>query len=184
MAGLEIEILGHTAAAVSELGELLIDTVAGGASVSFMHPVTPAAARAFWGDSLARAARGERVILGARNGGRLIGTVTLLLDFPPNQPHRAEIAKAMVRADQRGNGVGSALIEAAERLAVGRGRTLIVLDTAEDGGASRFYQGLGYQLTGLIPDYALKPYGGLSATMIYWKRLPPADGASAPLTSS
>jgi hypothetical protein len=31
--------------------------------------------------------------------------------------------------------------------------------------------GLGYTLAGIIPDYALKPQGGLNATMIYWKRL-------------
>lgn len=30
---------------------------------------------------------------------------------------------------------------------------------------------LGYTLSGIIPDYALKPHGGLTATMVYWKRI-------------
>lgn len=184
MTGLHIAALDPTPAAVRELSRLLIEVVAGGASVSFMHPLAPEAAHAFWRDSLARAARGERLVLGARRDGALIGTTTLLLDLPPNQPHRAEIAKAMVRPDCRGHGVGTALMRAAEERATAQGRTLLVLDTAEDGGAARFYESLGYQLTGLIPDYALKPHGGLSATMIYWKRLPTADDGSPPLTSS
>ncbi len=59
----------------------------------------------------------------------------------------------------------------AERLAVERARTLLTLDTAEDEGASGFYEKLGFTYAGTIPDYALKPHGGLTGTMLYWKRL-------------
>jgi ribosomal protein S18 acetylase RimI-like enzyme len=152
------------------LSEVLIEVVANGGSVSFMHPLSLAVAEAFWERSLAAAARGERVVLGALDGERLVGTVTLLLDCPPNQPHRAEIAKLMTRMSHRGRGVATALMGAAERIAVERERTLLVLDTAVEGGASALYERLGYTLTGVIPDYALKPYGGLTGTMIYWKR--------------
>ena len=153
------------------LSDILIETVANGGSVSFMHPLAPDAARGFWENSLAAAGRGERVVLGAFEGERLVGTVTLLLDCPPNQPHRAEIAKLMSRVSHRGQGVASALMAEAERLAAACGRSLLVLDTAVDGGASSLYERLGYRLTGVIPDYALKPHGGLTGTMIYWKRL-------------
>ena len=149
----------------------MIETVANGGSVSFMHPLALEAAHAFWRGSLAAAARGERIVLGAFDGENLIGTVTLLLDCPPNQPHRAEIAKMMTRISHRGRGVATALMRAAERMAVERGRTLLVLDTAVDDGASRLYEALGFNLTGVIPDYALKPHGGLTGTMIYWKRI-------------
>ena len=153
------------------LSELLVETVAGGGSVSFMHPLPLQIAEAFWQDSLASAGRGERIVLGAFDGDALIGTVTLLLNLPPNQPHRAEIAKMMTRLTHRHRGVATALLRAAERLAAERGRTLLVLDTAVDEGASGLYEKLGFQLTGIIPDYALKPHGGLTGTMIYWKRL-------------
>jgi ribosomal protein S18 acetylase RimI-like enzyme len=152
------------------LSELLIEAVASGGSVSFMHPLAWEAAETFWRDSLASADRGERIVLGALDGESLIGTVTLLLQLPPNQPHRAEIAKMMTRISHRGRGVAKALMRAAETMAVARGRTLLVLDTAVEDGASRLYEGLGFKLTGVIPDYALKPHGGLTGTMIYWKR--------------
>ena len=155
----------------SALGRLLVETVANGGSVSFMHPLPPTDAEAFWKDSLASAARGERIVLGAFDGDALIGTVTLLLSLPPNQPHRAEIAKMMTRVSHRNRGAATALMHAAEQLAIERGRTLLVLDTAVDEGASGLYERLGFQLTGIIPDYALKPLGGLTGTMIYWKRI-------------
>jgi ribosomal protein S18 acetylase RimI-like enzyme len=152
------------------LSEILVEVVANGGSVSFMHPLALEAADTFWEGSLASAARGERIVLGAFDGETLVGTVTLLLDCPPNQPHRAEIAKLMTRMSHRRRGVAKALMRAAERAAVERARTLLVLDTAADGGASKLYDGLGFKLAGVIPDYALKPHGGLTATMIYWKR--------------
>jgi ribosomal protein S18 acetylase RimI-like enzyme len=161
------------------LSDILIEVVANGGSVSFMHPLALELADAFWEGWLAAAARGERVILGAFDGESLVGTVTLLLNCPPNQPHRAEIAKLMTRISHRGRGVAKALMRAAERMAVERARTLLVLDTAADGGASTLYERLGYTLAGVIPDYALKPHGGLTATIIYWKRLADEPWAAA-----
>jgi ribosomal protein S18 acetylase RimI-like enzyme len=152
------------------LVDLLVETVAGGASVTFMHPLAESAARDFWDSSFAAAARGERIVLGAFDGDALVGTVTLILQCPPNQPHRAEIAKLMTRASHRGRGIGTALMREAEREAAARGKTLLVLDTAADGGAATLYEALGYNLAGVIPDFSFKPHGGLSATRIYWKR--------------
>ncbi len=159
------------------LSELLVETVANGGSVSFMHPLAPEVANAFWRDALASAARGERIVLGAFDGESLIATVTLLLSLPPNQPHRAEIAKMMTCLSHRHRGAATALMRAAEAMAIERGRTLLVLDTAVEDGASKLYERLGFQLTGVIPDYALKPHGGLTGTMIYWKRIAEAVAA-------
>ena len=156
---------------VTALGEMLVETVAHGGSVSFMHPMPLQAAEAFWRDSLGAAARGERIVLGAFDSESLIGTVTLLLNLPPKQPHRAEIAKMMTRVSHRHRGIATALLREAERIALERGRWLLVLDTAEDEGAGGLYERLGFKLTGVIPDYALKPLGGLTGTLIYWKRL-------------
>jgi ribosomal protein S18 acetylase RimI-like enzyme len=171
MSTIEINELRASSTTRAMLSGLLIETVANGGSVSFMHPLQPEAAEAFWSNSLAAATRGERMVLGAWDGKRLVGTVTLLLDCPPNQPHRAEIAKLMTCLSHRGRGVAVSLMQAAENMAVKRGRTLLVLDTATDGGASMLYERLGFTLTGEIPDYALKPHGGLSGTKIYWKRI-------------
>jgi ribosomal protein S18 acetylase RimI-like enzyme len=166
-----ITTLGPSAPVQAMLADLLVETVASGGSVSFMHPLAPETAAGFWAGALAAAERGERVIFGAWDGDALVGTVTLLLDLPPNQPHRAEIAKMMTRVSHRGRGVATALLHAAEAVAAARGRSLLVLDTAKDEGAAGLYQRQGFSLAGEIPDYALKPRGGLTSTLIYWKRI-------------
>ncbi len=171
MSEIEIRALSASPKVIAMLSEILVEVVANGGSVSFMHPLDPETARAFWDDALAAAGRGKRIVLGAWDGDVLTGTVTLLLDCPPNQPHRAEIAKLMTRPSHRGRGVAAALMRAAEELAVERERTLLVLDTAAEDGASGLYERLGFTLAGTIPDYALKPHGGLTATRIYWKRI-------------
>jgi ribosomal protein S18 acetylase RimI-like enzyme len=161
------------------LGDLLIEVVSAGGSVSFMHPLDRTTAEAFWQHALAEAALGRRVVLGAWCGDVLAGTVTLLLDCPPNQPHRGEIAKLMTRPSHRGRGIGTRLMRQAEAEAVLRQRTLLVLDTAVDGGAAELYDRLGYVRVGEIPFYALKPHGGLTGTWIYWKRIGPDSAASS-----
>jgi ribosomal protein S18 acetylase RimI-like enzyme len=172
MPGIDIKPLSPMSEVVAALSDILVATVAGGGSVSFMHPLDRETAEAFWQGSLAAAERGERIVLGAFADGTLVGTVSLLLDCPPNQPHRAEIAKMMTLPSHRGRGIATALMRAAEALAVERARTLLTLDTAVDEGASGFYKKLGFIHAGTIPDFALKPHGGLTGTMIYWKRLP------------
>jgi ribosomal protein S18 acetylase RimI-like enzyme len=160
---------------IASLADLLVETVAHGGSVSFMHPLALEVAASFWADSLQRAESGGRVVLGALLGDEVLGTVTLDLAMPPNQLHRAEIAKLMVRVSHRGSGIARSLMLEAERIAAEKNRTLLVLDTAAEEGAAGFYERLNYQRVGLIPAYALKPRGGLTGTIIYYKLLrPPA----------
>jgi ribosomal protein S18 acetylase RimI-like enzyme len=176
--GIEIAPLTSEPRTIAALADLLVEVVAAGGSVSFMHPLATATAAAFWTGSLAAADAGRRIVLGARLGGALAGTVTLDLETPQNQPHRADIAKLMTAVRWRGRGVGAALMVEAERLAVAQGRSLLTLDTAEEDGAAGLYERLGFQFAGAIPDYAFKPLGGLTATRIYFKRIGPAPGAS------
>lgn len=171
MPDIQIKALISSPDICAALSDMLIETVANGGSVSFMHPLSLQSAETFWRDALASADRGERIVLGAFDREELIGTVTLLLNLPPNQPHRAEIAKMMTRISHRHRGIATALLREAERIAIARDRWLLVLDTAEDEGAAGLYERMGFKLTGLIPDYALKPHGGLTGTLIYWKRL-------------
>jgi ribosomal protein S18 acetylase RimI-like enzyme len=170
----EIVSLRPNPEVVSALDETLVEVVATGGSVGFMHPLAPDAASAFWTRSLAAAKAGGRVVLGAMEDGELVGTVTLHLDCPPNQPHRGQVAKLMTRVRRRGRGVARALMLEAERLACARGRTLLTLDTAEEEDAGPLYEKLGFVRAGVIPDYALKPHGRLTGTVLYWKRIGPA----------
>jgi ribosomal protein S18 acetylase RimI-like enzyme len=169
-----IAALTDNAEVIAALSDILVEVVANGGSVSFMHPLARDVAANFWKDSLARAGSGGCVVLGAWEGDDLIGTVTLELATPPNQPHRAEIAKLMTRVSRRGRGVARSLMLEAERIAAERGRTLLVLDTAVEDGAAELYERLGYHRVGVIPGYALKPHGGLTGTIIYFKPIGPA----------
>jgi ribosomal protein S18 acetylase RimI-like enzyme len=171
MRPVRIAALDPAPVVVAALRDLLVEAVTAGASVSFMHPLPLDDAEAFWTDAFASAARGQRMILGAWNGATLVGTVTLRLDCAANQPHRAVIVKMIVALSHRGRGIGSALMRAAEAAALAAGRSLLVLDTASDGGASGLYERLGFRFAGEIPDYAFKPHGGLSGARFYYKQL-------------
>jgi GNAT superfamily N-acetyltransferase len=155
---------------IERLADILIATVAAGGSVHFMHPVAREDAVAYWRDALADPGR---VVLGGYLGADLAGTVTLWLATPPNQPFRAEIWKLMTDPTARRLGVARALMLAAEQLAAERGKTLLNLDTAADHGAAPLYDALGWTRAGEIPGFAYKPHGGLTATILYYKRLAP-----------
>jgi GNAT superfamily N-acetyltransferase len=157
-------------AAIGELGEVLADCVAGGASVSFMLPYSRADAAKFFETVIAAVAACETVLVAAKLDGRIVGSVQLGLDMPPNQPHRGDIKKLLVHRSARNQGIGAALMVRAEQEAKARGRTLLVLDTAGDE-AERLYVRRGWQRVGVIPDYAMWPGGGFCDTTFFWKRI-------------
>jgi GNAT superfamily N-acetyltransferase len=157
--------------ALDQLAEVLVDCVEGGASVSFMSPFSHAEALAFFRKVAASVASSDTVLLAARLDGRIVGTVQLGLDTPPNQPHRGDIKKLLVHRCARGSGVGAALMAQVEEEARRRGRWLLVLDTVPGENGYRLYMREGWMQTGIIPDYAMFPDGRLCDTALFWKRL-------------
>ena len=114
--------------------------------------------------------RAERLAFAAFDGEEVLGTVQVMLRTPPNQPHRGEIAKLLVRRASRGQGVAQQLMEAAEEAAREAGKTLLTLDTASDA-AERLYERMGWTRVGVIPNFALLPDGAPCATTFFWKQL-------------
>jgi GNAT superfamily N-acetyltransferase len=156
---------------IDGLTDVLIDCVEGGASVSFMLPLSRDRALAFWRRVAQGVAAGERAVLVAEDALGLCGTVQLLLAQPENQPHRADLAKMLVHRRARRQGLGAALLRAAEATAHECGKTLLGLDSVTGGDASRLYERLGWVRVGDIPGYALMPRGGLCATTVYYREL-------------
>jgi len=157
---------------IEELSDVLIDCVEGGASVSFMWPMSRAKAQAFWRGAAASAARGERIVLAAEDArGTIVGTVQVVWARPENQPHRGDLAKMLVHRRARRRGVGAALLAAAEESAKAAGKTLLVLDTVTGGDADRLYPRFGWRRCGEIPNYALWPDGRPCPTTVYFKSL-------------
>lgn len=157
--------------AIRGLSDVLIDCVEGGASVSFMLPMTREKSDAYWRVTGASALRGERVIVVAEDeGGSIVGTAQVVWATPENQPHRGDVAKMLVHRRARGRGIGAMLLRATEEAALKAGRWLLVLDTASDA-AERLYEREGWQRVGTIPHYALLPDGPTCATIVFYKIL-------------
>jgi GNAT superfamily N-acetyltransferase len=158
-------------AQIDALVDVLIDCVEGGASVSFMQPLTRDRAARFWRHVASGVAAGERALLIAEDAHGLCGTVQLILAQPENQPHRADLAKMLVHRRARRRGLGAALMRAAEATARECGKTLLVLDAVTHGDAARLYERLGWVRVGDIPGYAMYPGGGLCSTTYYYRIL-------------
>ena len=170
---------------IDALADVLIDCVEGGASVSFMLPLARDRAVGFWRRVAQDVARGGRAVMVAEDAHGVCGTVQLLLDLPENQPHRADLAKMLVHRRARRQGLGAALMQAAEATALECGRTLLVLDAVTDGDAARLYARLGWVRVGDIPEYALMPQGGFCSTTVFYRRLDePASRFHSPASST
>jgi GNAT superfamily N-acetyltransferase len=170
---IEIRQLSATQARpyIAALAEVLLDCVEGGASVSFMASFSKSDAESFFEKTLQGVECGERILLAAFVDSKLLGTVQILTATPPNQPHRADIAKLLVHRSARGQGLGAHLMRHAEEVSRLAGKTLLVLDTVTGGDAERLYLRLGWTKAGVIPNYALFPDGRFCDTTIFWKDL-------------
>jgi len=170
---IEIRRLGVTELheQLDALAGVLADCVAGGASVSYMAPFSHEQARAAFEGFALEVEQGRRLVIAAFAGGELVGTVQVILALPPNQPHRAEIAKLLVHRAARKRGIARLLMEHAESEARAAGRTLLVQDTVTGDDAERLYTRLGWTRVGVIPGYALYPDGRPCDTTVFWKAL-------------
>jgi GNAT superfamily N-acetyltransferase len=157
--------------AIASLADVLLDCVAGGASVGFMASLTREQAESFWRRIAADVAAGHRALLVAEDDSGICGTVQLMLDLPDNQPHRADLCKMLVHRRARRRGLGAALMTAAEGLARECGRSLLVLDAVTDGDAARLYARLGWTRVGDVPGFALYPDGRECGTTYFYRRL-------------
>jgi len=154
------------------LADVLVDCVEGGASVSFMLPLSHEKAVAFWRGIAEGVARGERALLVAEDrDGQVLGTVQLIMSQPDNQPHRADIAKMLVSRKGRRQGIAQRLMAAVEEVARDEGKTVLVLDTVTGGDAERLYERAGWQRVGAVPKYALMPDGAFCGTTFYYKHI-------------
>jgi GNAT superfamily N-acetyltransferase len=155
------------------LAGILADCVAGGASVGYLEPFSHDDARAAFQAFVAEAEQGRRIILGAFVRGELVGTAQLVVGLPPNQPHRADVARVLVHRSARRRGIAQRLMEQLEHEARVEGRNLLVLDAVTGGDAARLYERLGWNTVGVIPNYALYPDGRFCDTTVFWKSLEP-----------
>jgi GNAT superfamily N-acetyltransferase len=168
-----IEVLDVAAAASAErrLAEILCACVDAGASVSYLPPLAPEVARAFWKRMAAEVAAGTRILLAAWDDAELVGTVMIELASAPNQPHRAEVQKLLVHPAARRRGLARALMLRAEQEARLAGRTLLTLDTRAGDAAETLYRAMGWHEAGRIPGYALNAGLVPCDTIFFWRHI-------------
>ena len=173
MVTINIELLDADAALrrANDLIDVLLDAVDSGASVGFLPPLSRVDAYSYWRGVFADIAAGKRLLLGAMDGERLVGTAQLELASKPNASHRAEVQRVLVHRSLRRHGVAERLMRKLEELARERSRSLLVLDTREGDVAEILYQKLGYTVAGVIPGYARSADGALDGSVFYYKRL-------------
>lgn len=156
---------------IRELAGLLGDAVNAGAAVSFMAPLPPERAEAWWRSTLSVTASGA-IFLVARDVDGIVGTVQLHPAWAPNQPHRADIAKLVVHRRGRRTGIGTQLMQAIEAEARRAGFSLLTLDTRQGDAAEHLYRRLGWTAVGAIPGFAFDPDGAQRhGTVIFYKTL-------------
>lgn len=176
----EIRMLAQdeAAARIGELADVLVDCVMGGASVGFMAPYGRDDALPFWQGVIDAVGDGGTLLFVAERHGRIVGTVQVGMRQMPNQGHRADVKKLLVKESERGSGLARRLMDAAEDAAAAGGKTVLVLDTATGSPAETVYRKLGWQWVGVIPDYALYPDGSFCSTTLFYKRVG-SGGAAA-----
>jgi acetyltransferase len=160
-----------TPALEPELRALLEDTVASGASVGFVHPISAADNAAYWRDVSAALQQRRKIVLVARAQGRVAGSVQLELAHRTNALHRATVQALMVAVAFRRHGIARALMAAIEAEAAAAKRTLLVLDTRAGDAADGLYRRLGYSLLGVVPGYARSSSGVYHGTAFFYKHL-------------
>ncbi|MEV7683617.1 GNAT family N-acetyltransferase [Streptomyces sp. NPDC088341] len=164
---------GELLDAADALADLMVDTVAGGASIGFLHPLDREAAVRWWRAQAPAVREGRLSVRVVRDGERITGTVGVAFADKPNARHRAEIVKLMVHRDARGKGLGRTLLTAAEEAAAGAGVTLLLLDTETGSPAETLYRSAGWTVIGVVPGHAADPGGTLRPTTFLYKDLGP-----------
>lgn len=154
----------------SDLAQLLLDAHASNMALGLAAPLDAARARRAWLETAERLGP-DRVLLAACEGPRVVGSVQLVRAAAENGRHRGEIQRLTVLRERRGEGLGRALLDAAAERARADGLSLLWLQTHADTGADRFYEATGWTRAGVIPSYAVRPDGTLSANAFYFREL-------------
>jgi GNAT superfamily N-acetyltransferase len=159
----ELDAAGIDAHA-GELAQLLLDAHASDMALGLAAPLTHERAALAW-----RELRG--VVLAAFDDDVLVGAVCLTRASAENGQHRAEVQKLAVRADVRGGGIGTQLLDAAAERARAEGITLLWLTTHAGTRSDAFYERIGWTRVGVIPGYSRLPSGSPAANAFFYREL-------------
>lgn len=143
---------------LSGLSSLLADSVEAGANVNFVLPFTTKDAEGFWTSRAYPAlTSGAQTLWIAKNDEAIVGCVMLITQMMPNQSHRVEVTKLLVHPEARRQRIGQKLMQKLIEEATKLDKKLITLDTVTNSPAQRLYEQAGFEVAGVIPDFAYTP---------------------------
>jgi ribosomal protein S18 acetylase RimI-like enzyme len=159
--------------AIIPLAQILHQCVEQGASVGFIQPFSLEQSTVYWENTVLKAIKSASQFLWvAKVDSLIVGCVILDIDTPPNQQHRADVAKLLVHPSFHRQGIAKKLMYAIEQQGLSLGKSLLVLDTKTGDSAQSLYLSLGYKTVGIIPGFALNPaLDGYAGTTIMYKNL-------------
>jgi ribosomal protein S18 acetylase RimI-like enzyme len=169
--GIEALDIAAATSAAGSMAALLVTCVNAGSSLSYLAPLPPDKARAFWLGAARAVGAGQRIVLAGWHNGALVATGTLDLASSDNQPHLAEAQKIMVHPSARRLGLARRMLGALEDAGRAAGRTLLVLDTRAGDAGEALYRAAGWTEYGRLDGHALDPAGRLVATVFFYKRI-------------
>lgn len=158
---------------IDDLVEIFYSTVNSNAAIGYLSPLSTDEATDFWIKNIKPSLiSGERILFAASLGQLIVGVVQLIVQMPPNQPHRVELAKLMVHPEYRRKGLASMLVTEAETYAINAGKSLMTFDTRTGDSSENFYRSQGFKTAGIIPQFALDPDGkNYHGTTLMYKQL-------------
>lgn len=154
---------------LGEFVELLKLTVDHGASIGWLAPLSESDAQDYWMGVQSQVETGDKILLVAQQGERVVGAVQIALEPRKNGNHRGEVQKLMVHMNHRRQGIARRLMESLDASAIEAKRRLLVLDVRKGDPAETLYQQMGYIHVGDIPEYARNNDHGFDATAVYYK---------------
>jgi acetyltransferase len=155
----------------AEFEWLLKDAVEVGGTVGFLLPMTPDKLDRYWSGVARDMEAGERELLAALEGGKVIGALQIYYQKAESTSHRADLQKLIVHSSEHRRGIARALlVDALERMPA-LGVMMYTITTFKEGAAEDLVRSLLFTRFGMMPHYGLTPDGKLhDASMHYISR--------------
>ncbi|WP_417449298.1 GNAT family N-acetyltransferase [Kordiimonas sp.] len=171
---MQVEQTENLSPFLADLTDILVASVAAGASIGFVPPLARQVAEDYWLSVQEAVKDGRTILLLATENGKAYGSVQLVPCSKGNAHHRAEVHKLMVGPRSRRHGIGRRLMAALEHTAWENGRTLLILDTRRSDVADGLYGRMGYTRFGIVPAFTIDTDGTSHDTCFFYKHLTPA----------
>lgn len=160
---------------LADLVELLLDAVEQGAAIGFLAPLSAQEAQDYWQSVNAELQQNTRQVILVRVDEKVVGAIQLLASAKANALHRITVEKWMVHSAYQGQGLGSGLLQGAEKVAASLNGELLICEAQAKGRSETVLASHHWQKVGDIPHYFRTVTGNFHDCAIYYKSIEPTQ---------